>query len=199
VTTYLLQLLAGLHIVGAAVFVGSNVLVEVLIRRFELIPPGEAATISAKLGGDLSVLNSTALVLLGGTGFGRMVASGTIDRFNEAAFWSSSYGIAIASMIGLWATVVLTAGSLLYLRPRAVAKLPFDATRDEVTSRSEAAMRAARWMRHIGWYNLVAGILLILIGGFLRYGGFTGLAAGSDGPAAAVAAACYIAGGECGT
>lgn len=195
-TTYLLQVLTGLHIVAAAVFVGSNVLVELLMRRFELIPPGEAATISAKLGGDLSILNSSALVLLGATGFGRMVASDTIDRFDEAGFWSSSYGIAIACMIGLWVTLVITAGCLLYLRPRAVAKLPFDATRDEVTNRSEAAMRAAGWMRKIGWYNLVAGILLLLIGGFLRYGGFTAVASASDSQAATIAAASRFDGGE---
>lgn len=187
--TYLLQALSGLHILSAAVFVGSNVLVEILIQRFELIPPGEAATISGKLGIDLAVLNGIALIVVGGTGFARLYVSDMLDRLGDASFWTDSYGLAMACMIGLWLTVVVAASLLIYLRPRAVAKLPFDATREEVAERSDASMQAQGWMRRLGQYNLAAGIVLILVGGFLRYGGFvwetkTALPAAKGNPAA---------------
>lgn len=167
-----LQILSGLHILAAGVFVGSNALIELLVRRLELIPPADAATVSSKLGLDLTVLNGGALVVAGGTGIGRIFVSETEDQYAEAGFWGTGYGIAMACMIGLWLTLLVTAAVLVYLRRLAVAKLPFDATREEVERSAESGMRAADWMRRIGWYNLAAGIALVGVGGFLRYGGF---------------------------
>ncbi len=167
-----LQVLSALHLVAAAVFVGSNVLIELLVRRLELIPPVDAAMVSSRLGLDLTVLNGSALVVAGGTGIGRIFVSESEDQYFEADFWGTGYGLAMACMIGLWLTLLVSASALVLLRRRAVAKLPFDATREEVEANAEAGMRAADWMRWIGWYNLAAGVALVVVGGFLKYGGF---------------------------
>ena len=167
-----LQVLSGLHILAAAAFVGSNALVELLLRRLEQIPPADAATVSSSLGLDLTILNSSALVVAGGTGIARIFVSESQDQYFHSAFWGTAYGLAMACMIGLWLTLLVSAAALVYLRQRAVAKLPYDATREEVAESAESGMRAADWMRRIGWYNLAAGVALIFVGGFLKYGGF---------------------------
>jgi len=168
-----LQILTALHLLAAAVFVGSNALVELLMRRLELVPPADAATISSKLGLDLIALNGSALVVAGGTGLGRIFVSHSEDRYAEAGFWGTGYGTAMGCMIGLWLTLVLSAAALVVLRRRAVAKLPYDATREDVAESADVGMRAADWMRRLGWYNLVAGVALVVVGGFLRWGGFS--------------------------
>ncbi len=168
-----LQILTALHILAAAAFVGSNALVELLLRRLELVPPADAATIASKLGLDLIALNGTALAVAGATGIGRIFVSNAEDRYAEAGFWGTGYGTAMACMIGLWLTLVASAVALVFLRRRAIAKLPYDATREEIAGSTEAGMRAADWMRRLGWYNLVAGVALVVVGGFLKYGGFS--------------------------
>lgn len=169
---YTLQLLAGLHILSAAVFVGSNSLLEALLRRLALIPPRDAATLSDRLGVDLAVVNFTALGLLGATGVARLFVSEIAGQALKLSFWTSGYGLALAPMVGIWVTLIASALTLMWLRGRAVPKLPFDATREDVGQRAEDAMRAAALMRKLGVYNLIAGAAVILVGGFLRYGGF---------------------------
>lgn len=168
----MLQVLAGLHILSAAVFVGSNTLLESLLRRLSLIPPRDAATLSDRLGVDLAVVNFSALGVLAATGIARLFVSDVADQAFKLSFWTSGYGLALAAMIGLWVTLVASAFTLMSLRGRAVVKLPFDATREEVKERAEVAIRAAALMRKLGVYNLAAGAAIILVGGFLRYGGF---------------------------
>jgi hypothetical protein len=53
-----------------------------------------------------------------------------------------------------------------------VVKLPYDATRQQVEGSRTSAMDYAKWMKRLARYNVISSSLVILIGGFLRFGGF---------------------------
>lgn len=166
----------GLHILFAATFVGSNVFLEFLLsRRLALIPPGQAARLSERLGLDFAVLTWLSLVAMGATGAVLLWKGGLLESLTYREFYTSGYGSALVTMMGLWFTLVV-AGAVItfFLRPRVSPKLPMDATREEVDEARERGMRTAAWLRHLARYNLVASTLAIIVGGFLALGGFFG-------------------------
>jgi uncharacterized membrane protein len=163
-----------LHILFAAIFVGSNVFLEFLLsRRLALIPPGQAARLSERLGLDFAVLTWVSLVGMGASGAVLLWKDGLLQNLAHPEFYTSGYGSALITMMGLWLTLVV-AGAVItfFLRPRVTPKLPIDATREEVDGARERGMRTATWLRHLARYNLVASALAVIVGGFLNYGGF---------------------------
>lgn len=169
-----LQILIALHLLFAAIFVGSNVFLDFLLTpRLDLIPPGQAARLGDRLGTDFAILNWITLVGLPLTGLLTLWRLGTLGQFVHAAFYMSGYGMALVTMITIWATLIVTASILtFYLRPRVVVKLPYDASRQLVEGARADAMRYANWMRWLARYNVAVSMLAIVVGGFLRFGGF---------------------------
>jgi uncharacterized membrane protein len=169
-----LQLLMGLHILFAAVFVGSNVFLDFLLTpRLDLIPPGQAARLGERLGVDFAVLNWITLAGLPLTGLLMLWRMATIGDLLTRDFYVRGYGVALTTMIAIWLSLVVTASILtFYLRPRVVVKLPYDVTRQQVEGARTDAIRYAGWMRWFARYNVIASMVAVLVGGFLRYGGF---------------------------
>ncbi len=169
-----LQILIGLHLVFAGVFVGSNIFLDFLLApRLDLIPPGQAARLGDKLGTDFAILNWVALGGLPLTGILYLWIFGSLGQFLDGAFYTGGYGIALVLMIAIWASLVGTATVLtFYLRPRVVVKLPYDASRQQVEGSRADAMVYANWMRYLARYNATISVVAVLIGGFLRFGGF---------------------------
>jgi uncharacterized membrane protein len=169
-----LQILIGLHILFAAIFVGSNVFLDFLLTpRLDLIPPGQAARLGDKLGTDFAILNWIALFGLPLTGILYLWSAGSLGQFLDGSFYTGGYGVALVLMIGIWASLVATAAVLtFYLRPRVVVKLPYDATRQRVSDSRAGAMVYANWMSRLARYNVAVSVIAVLIGGFLRFGGF---------------------------
>ncbi len=169
-----LKILVALHLLFAAIFVGSNVFLDFLLTpRLDLIPPGQAARLGDRLGTDFAILNWITLVGLPLSGLLMLWRLGTIRELAYFAFYRSGYGIALCTMIAIWATLIATASVLtFYLRPRVVVKLPYDASRQRVEGARQDAMRYANWMRWLARYNVVVSMLAIVVGGFLRFGGF---------------------------
>lgn len=179
-----LKLLAVLHILGTVVFVGSNVLMARLVKRLEAIPPREAARLSELLGRDMAVMNSSALVILGGTGFWRLGETGLLGDLFRWTFISSAYGAAVWAMLLLWLGVLVSAGLMtLYFRPRLSIKLPYNASRQAIEDGAAGTMASAAWIARLSTFNLVVGLVTVLVAGFLRYGGF-GEFGGGDSAAA---------------
>jgi uncharacterized membrane protein len=174
IITIELQILVGLHILFAAVFVGSNVFLDFLLTpRLDLIPPGQAARLGDKVGVDFAILNFAALGGLPITGLLLLWRMSTIGELVTAGFYLTGYGVALSSMMTIWLTLVLTAVILtFYLRPRVLVKLPYDATRQQVEASRTDAIRYAGWMKWLARYNVIASTIALLIGGFLRFGGF---------------------------
>jgi hypothetical protein len=157
------------HTIGAAVFVGSNVLLERLVRRLEAIPPLEAVRLSELLGVDMAVMNSAALVLLGLTGLWKIPQLGV--HFGQLVDWryvSSPDGLALVSMILLWVSLMVSSAFMMFcFRPRLLVKLPYNASRQAIDSEGANAMAAATWISRLSRFNLVAGVLALIAGAFL--------------------------------
>ncbi len=168
------QILIGLHILFAAVFVGSNVFLDFLLTpRLDVIPPGQAARLGDKIGVDFAILNWITLGGLPLTGLLLLWRLSAIGRLITWRFYGSAYGVALLIMITIWLSLVVTATILtFYLRPRVLIKVPYDTTRQQVETARQDAMRYATLMQRFARYNVVASMLAILIGGFLRFGGF---------------------------
>jgi len=169
-----LQVLAGFHLFFAAVFVGSNIFLDFLLTpRLDLIPPGQAARLGDKLGTDFAWLNWIALVGSPTTGLLLLWRLGTFSSLWDLSFYVTGYGAALLSMMTIWFSLIVTAAILtFYLRPRVVVKLPYDATRQQVEDSRTGAVRYANWMKRLARYNVISSSIIILIGGFLRFGGF---------------------------
>lgn len=169
-----LQVLVAFHLLFAAIFVGSNIFLDFLLTpRLDLIPPGQAARLGDKLGTDFAILNWIALGGLPLSGLLLLWRMGTIGQLAQASFYVSGYGVALLSMMTIWTTLIATAVILtFYLRPRVVVKLPYDATRQQVEGSRTDAIRYANWMRRLARYNAIASVVALLVGGFLRFGGF---------------------------
>lgn len=169
-----MQLLIALHLLCAAVFVGSNVFLDFLLTpSLDVIPPGQAARLGDRLGTQFAILNWVTLVGLPLTGFLLLWRLGELPAFTNIHFYMSGYGQALMAMITIWFTLIITAIILtFYLRPRVVVKLPYDASRQQVETARTDAVSYATWMRRLARYNAVVSMLAILVGGTLRYGGF---------------------------
>ncbi len=169
-----LQVLIALHLFFAAIFVGSNVFLDFLLTpRLDLIPPGQAARLGDKLGTDFAILNWIALAGLPLSGITLLWRLGNLPTLLVPAFFATGFGIAFLSMVTIWLSLVVTAAILtFYLRPRVVVKLPYDATRQQVEGSRTDAIRYANWMKRLARYNVISSSLALVVGGFLRFGGF---------------------------
>jgi uncharacterized membrane protein len=167
-----LNLMTGLHILAAGVFVGSNILLERVIKRLDALPPREAARLGELLGTDIVYINFGALIVLGAAGIYRIFISNMTNLFITTGFYQSSYGITFLFMIFVWITLVISSCIItFYFRPRLMVKLPFDTGRDALEPFGEKAFAASKWMIWLGRYNLVAAVVAILVSATLRYGG----------------------------
>ncbi len=168
------QILIGLHILFAAVFVGSNVFLDFLLTpRLDVIPPGQAARLGDKIGVDFAILNWITLGGLPLTGLLLLWRLSAIGRLITWQFYGSGYGVALLSMMTIWLSLVVTAAILtFYLRPRVLIKVPYDTTRQQVESARQDAMLYATWMQRLARFNVIVSVLAILVGGFLRFSGF---------------------------
>ncbi len=169
-----LQILVGLHLVFAAIFVGSNIFLDFLLTpRLDLIPPGQAARLGDKLGTDFAILNWIALGGLPLSGLLLLWRMGTIEQLLDGGFYIGGYGSALLIMVTIWFSLIVTATVLtFYLRPRVVVKLPYDASRQQVETARTDAVKYAGWMKKLARFNAISSTVAILVGGVLRFGGF---------------------------
>ncbi|MBI2964307.1 MAG: CopD family protein [Deltaproteobacteria bacterium] len=168
------SLTIGLHVLCAGIFVGANVFLDFLLTpRLELIPPGQAARLGDRLGVDFARLIWATLIGLPATGLLMLLRFGLWGDLVDYQFYLTGYGSALLFMIVIWLTVTVNGAILtFYLRPRVIVKLPYDATRQEIEDKRNAAPDAAAWMRRLARYNAIAGMVGVMVGGFLRFGGF---------------------------
>lgn len=169
-----LQAATAVHLLAAAVFVGSNVFLDfVFSRRLELIPPGQAARLGERVGADFALLNWSSLLLLFVSGAVLTVEVGVDSRLLDAGFYVGGYGAALAAMVVLWLTIVASSATLtFYLRPRVVMRLPLQTRILDVEPARARSVALAAWMRRLARYNALASMLAIVAGGSLRWGGF---------------------------
>ena len=166
------QLALALHLLAAGTFVGCNVLLERVVHRLDAIPPREAARMGELIGTDIVFINYGALLTAFLSGLYLLWSSGTLGDVVTLAFYADAYGRTLGVMMALWASLIVTSSLItFYLRPRLLVKLPFDVKRDALEQIGARAMAANAWMSRLGRYNLGAGIVAVLSGAVLHYGG----------------------------
>jgi uncharacterized membrane protein len=167
-------ILVGLHLLFAAVFVGANVFLYFLLApRLELIPPPQVARLGERLTVDFAWVAWGTLIGLPITGIAQLVRLGMIGELFESSFYVTSYGAALAVMMLLWFSMVVTGWVMTFpLRSRLAIGLPYDPGRQEIEAGRNTAPAAVAWIRRLARYNAVAGVIAAVVGGFLRFGGF---------------------------
>src|SRR5688500_10213549 len=92
------------------------------------IPPAHSAVVSDKIGFGLMAFGTSALVLLGVTGFLRLWVVGQLGTFFTAGFWAGPYGRWVGLMAVAWLVLAVT-GTLsgYWYQTVLTRKLPYSA------------------------------------------------------------------------
>ncbi len=164
----------GLHVLFVAIFVGGNVVMDlVLTPGLNVIPPGSAAQLSNKIGANFANLTWLALGGIAVTGILLLRQRGVLTNVFNTDFLTGRYGLTVLTKATIFASLVVSGAVMtFYLRPSLVQKLPYDATRQDIDAIPGPAMRKAAWLQRLALYNMGASIVALFIGSFQANGGF---------------------------
>ena len=166
-----LQILRVVHVYAAIVLVGSIIFnTLILIPALKRIPPAHSAVVSEKIGFGLMMFGTSAIVLLGVTGFTRLWIMGQLGRFFTGDFWIGPYGRWIGTMATAWLVLVVT-GALSGYWYQAVLtkKLPFSAGLRDLEEKRAAQEKVSQWQERLAYLNLAAALLAALGGAMARF------------------------------
>lgn len=146
-----------LHLLGAAVWVGSQVmLLAVVVPSLRPAEPGTRQQVLAGVTRRFGYLGLAALVLLVVTGLDN------IDRYSPADMFDYRYGyILAAKLVMLAAVVLLTAAHALYLGPKLLEAQSRAAGPDEVRRLRMRSVAASG-------LTLVLSVLILFCAALLR-------------------------------
>src|SRR5262249_40027569 len=92
-TVFWLQLLRVVHIYAAIMLVGSIVFNPAILNpALKRIPPAHSTVVSQKIGAGLMIVGTTAILLLGISGFTRLWLMGQLPYFFTSDFITGPYG-----------------------------------------------------------------------------------------------------------
>lgn len=170
VTTWL-QILRVVHVYAAIVLVGSIIFnTLILIPALRRIPPAQSAVVSDKIGWGLMMFGTSAIVLLGVTGFLRLHLTGQLARFPTWAFLSGLYGRWIWAMFLGW-LVLLVTGVLsgIWYKTVLTKKLPYSAGLRDLEERRATQEAVSLWQERLAYLNLAAALLAAFGGAMARF------------------------------
>lgn len=157
-----------IHIYAAIVLVGSIIFnTIILMPSLKRVPPAQAVIVSQKIGSGLMAMGGTAIILLGVTGFSRLVMLGEAPLFFSRQIMSSPklrWTLVMASA-WLWLFVTGTLSGIWY-RTILTKKLPYSAGLRELEERRAAQERVSNWQDRLAYLNLTLALLAAL-GGIL--------------------------------
>lgn len=166
-----LQILRVVHVYAAIVLVGSIVFnTLVLIPALKRIPPAHSAVVSEKIGGGLMWFGTSAIALLGVTGFVRLWLMGQLPRFFTVEFLVGPYGRWIGAMALGW-LILLVTGILsgVWYQTVLTRKLPYSAGLRDLEEKRAAQERVSTWQERLAYLNLAAALLAALGGAMARF------------------------------
>ena len=150
-TIFWLQLLRVVHIYAAIMLVGSIVFnTAILNPALKRIPPAHSTVVSQKIGLGLMIVGTTAIFLLGLTGFTRLWLMGQLANFFTADFITGG-------LSGYWYQVVLT------------KKLPYSAGLRDLEETRAAQEWVTLWQDRFYYLNVVAAVLAALGGAMAKF------------------------------
>lgn len=170
-TTTWLQILRVIHIYAAIVLVGSilfNTLV--LIPALRRIPPAHSAVVSDKIGLGLMLFGTTAILLLGVTGFVRVWLVGQLPHLFTIDFLLGPYGRWVGLMALAWLLLLVTGTlSAYWYQTVLTRKLPYSAGLRDLEEKRAAQERVSTWQERLAYLNLAAALLAALGGAMARF------------------------------
>jgi hypothetical protein len=170
-TVFWLQFLRVVHVYSAIMLVGSIVFnTAVLNPALKRIPPAHSTVVNQKIGGGLFVIGTTAILLLGLSGFGRLWLMGMLPRLFTLDFVTGPYGRWIALMAVAW-SVLLVTGSLSGYWYKAVLtrKLPYSAGLRDLEESRAAQEHVTLWQDRFYYWNVVAALFAALGGAMAKF------------------------------
>ena len=170
-TVFWLQLLRVVHIYSAIMLVGSIVFnTAILNPALKRIPPAHSTVVSQKIGAGLMIVGTTAILLLGITGFGRLWLTGQLPNILTADFITGPYGRWIALMVFSWFVLLIT-GSLSGYWYKAVLtkKMPYSSGLRDLEEKRAAQERVTLWQDRFYYLNVVAAVLAALGGAMAKF------------------------------
>jgi hypothetical protein len=170
-TVFWLQLLRVVHIYSAIMLVGSIVFnTAILNPALKRIPPAHSTVVSQKIGAGLMIIGTTAIILLGITGFARLWLMGQLPMALTLDFVTGPYGRWIALMTLSWFVLLIT-GSLSGYWYQAVLtkKLPYSAGLRDLEEKRAAQERVTLWQDRFYYLNVVAAVLAALGGAMAKF------------------------------
>lgn len=164
-----------LHILGAVAYVGGAVMLHGPLRRaLRLIPPGQAAIVGSRVGGDFTLISWLCLALLGASGYAMAWQRG-LTEMSPATLWISPSiletreGMALLVMVAGWYLVLCGAAIITFvLRPRLALRIGPNASAESATRAVATIAQADRWLDAVALTNLVIATLALLAGAFLH-------------------------------
>jgi hypothetical protein len=170
-TAFWLQLLRIIHVYAAIVLVGSIIFnTLILIPALRRIPPAHSAVVSDKIGFGLMVFGTSAIALLGVSGFVRMWVIGQLPNLVYADFLTNPYGRWIALMIVAWLFLVVTGTvSGYWYQTVLTRKLPYSAGLRDLEEKRAAQELVSKWQERLAYFNLTAALLAALGGAMARF------------------------------
>jgi len=166
-----LRILRLIHIYSAIVLVGAIIFnTGVLMPALKRVPPAQAAVVGQRIGAGLLTLGTTAIVLLGATGFTRLWLMGEWDLVFSARITAAPYQQLIALMALAWLLLAIT-GTLsgIWYRRILMHKMPYSAGLHELEQRRAAQARVNLWQDRLAWANLVLALTAVLGGALAGY------------------------------
>ncbi len=157
-----------IHIYAAIVLVGSIIFnTIILMPSLKRVPPAQAVIVSQKIGGGLMAMGGTAIVLLGVTGFSRLVMLGEAPLFFSKQILSSPRLRWTLVMASSWFCLFVT-GTLsgIWYRTILTKKLPYSAGLRELEERRAAQEKVSTWQDRLAFVNLTLALLAALGGVF---------------------------------
>jgi hypothetical protein len=170
-TVFWLQLLRVVHIYAAIMLVGSIVFnTAILNPALKRIPPAHSTVVSQKIGLGLMIVGTSAIILLGLTGFLRLWFMGQLSSFFTADFITGPYGRWIGLMAISWFFLLIT-GTLSGYWYTAVLtrKLPYSSGLRDLEEKRAAQERVTLWQDRFYYLNVVAAVLAALGGAMAKF------------------------------
>ncbi|MEA2626469.1 MAG: hypothetical protein QOD06_2514 [Candidatus Binatota bacterium] len=159
------------HVYAAIVLVGSIIFnTIILIPAMRRIPPAHSAVVSDKIGFGLMTFGTSALVLLGVTGFLRLWIVGQLGTFFTAGFWGGPYGRWVGLMALSWLVLAITGAlSGYWYQTVLTRKLSYSAGLRDLEEKRAAQEKVSMWQERLAYLNLTAALLAALGGAMARF------------------------------
>ncbi len=156
-----------IHIASAAIWVGGNVLLHVVVNpKLRIIPPSPGGMVARGIGRRFEYLSWGAIGLLSTTGLLMAWRLGVLDPAVLLGTW---FGFLVLFLIVATGLAIVNGLIIsLYLTPRTVAVRAPVSEREILVAQASAAAKA---ITDLSVFNTVLGFISIVVGVLLRFGG----------------------------